>query len=523
MSLNLKINHRNIYFCGLALVVVGLPLSKFLMSFGQLVLVANWLIEGRMISKFRVFFRNKIALVISSLFLLHIIGLIFTIDFDYAFKDLKVKLPLLILPLIISTSEPIDRKRFQTFMLIFIAAVIASTFASIYNLYTMDYLDIREISAFISHIRLSLLICLSVFILLFFIVSSENFTRLQKLFFLLIMLWLIVFLFILESITGLSILLITAFLLVIIEVFKTKNKIIKITLVAGIIIVPVSVFLYVNSIYKEFFLVPVDKEIKLEKFTAHGNPYDHNTLSHEVENGHYVWQYISDMEMRDAWNKRSRIKYDSNDLKGQNLKYTLIRFLTSKGVRKDADGVSKLSDEEVHFVENGIANINCQKKHSLSTRIYEIIWEYENYKLTADPNGHSVTQRLEYWKTSIAIIREHPVFGVGTGDMNLAFARQYEKMNSPLDKKWRFRSHNQFLSITVGFGLFGLLWFLATLIYPFLFKRVRKDYFYFVFFVIAMLSMIAEDTIESQAGLTFFVFFNTLFLIGKKQKGEILS
>lgn len=523
MSLNLKINHRNIYFCGLAIVVVGLPLSNFLMSFGQIILAINWFAEGHIINKFRDFFRNKTALVISSLFLLHLIGLIYSYDFNYALKDLRIKSPLFIIPIIISTSEAINRKKFITLMFIFIAAVIASTFASIYNLYEMNYLDIREISAFISHIRLSLLICLSVFILLFFIVSSNNFVRLQKLFFLLIMLWLIVFLFILESLTGLSILLITAFLLAIIEFFKTRNKIIKIALVAGIIIVPVSVFLYVNSIYKEFFGVPVDKEIKLEKFTAHGNLYNHDTLSTEVENGHFVWRYICEHEMKEAWNKRSSFEYDRTDLKDQYLKYTLIRFLTSKGYRKDADGVNKLSDDEVLSVEKGIANVNCQKKHFLHSRIYETVWGYENYKITADPNGRSVMQRIEYWKASLGIIKEHLMFGVGTGDMNLAFARQYDKMNSPLDKKWRFRSHNQFLSITVGFGLFGLLWFLATLIYPFLYKRVRKDYFYFVFFVIAMLSMIAEDTIESQAGLTFFVFFNTLFLIGRKQEGEILS
>ncbi len=508
---------------GLAIVVVGLPLSNFLMSFGQIVLVLNWFIEGTVISKFRDFFRNKMALVISSLFLLHLIGLLFTSDFAYAFKDLRTKIPLFVLPLIISTSEPLDRKRFQFLILVFIAAVIASTFASIYNLYTMNCLDIREISAFISHIRLSLLICLSVFILLFFIVSSKNFARLQKFFFLLMMLWLIMFLFILESFTGLSILLITAFLLAIIEVFRTKNKIIKIALVAGIIIVPVVIFMYINNIYKEFFRIPVDKEIKLEKFTTQGNPYNHDTLSSEVENGHFVRRYICEPEMKEAWNKRSSIEYDSMDLKDQYLKYTLIRFLTSKGYRKDADGVNKLSDDEVLSVKNGIANVNCQKKHSLRSRIYETIWEYENYKITADPNGHSVMQRIEYWKASIGIIKEHLMFGVGTGDMKVAFEQQYVKMKSSLEKKNRWRSHNQFLSITVGFGLFGLLWFLATLIYPFLFKRVRKDYFYFVFFIIAMLSMIAEDTIESQAGLTFFAFFNALLLIGRKQKGEILS
>jgi O-antigen ligase len=130
-------------------------------------------------------------------------------------------------------------------------------------------------------------------------------------------------------------------------------------------------------------------------------------------------------------------------------------------------------------------------------------------------------QRMEYWKASWQIIKEHWLFGVGTGDMNIAFARQYDKMHSPLDKKWRLRSHNQFLSITVGFGIFGLLWFLFVLAYPFSLKSIRKDYYYFVFFIILLLSMTSEDTIESQAGLTFFVFFCALFLLGRKD--EILS
>jgi hypothetical protein len=301
-------------------------------------------------------------------------------------------------------------------------------------------------------------------------------------------------------------------------VFQAKKLFFKIVLISVAVVSALVVSLYVGKIFKEYYSYKTDNDLKIDKFSSHGCLYENDSLSNEMENGHYVWRYICQQELNDAWNKRSKLKYNGNNNKGQYLKYPLIRFLTSKGLHKDADGVNKLTDAEIRSIEDGAVNVNCQDQYSLKTRIYETIWEFDRYSRNGDPNAHSVMQRLEYWKASWLIIKEHWLFGVGTGDMNIAFARQYDKMNSPLAKQWRLRSHNQFLSITVGFGIFGLLWFLFVLVYPFTFKRVRKDFYYFVFFIIFLLSMTNEDTIESQAGLTFFVFFSTLFLLGRKEE-----
>jgi len=518
--MSLKLNHRYIYFFGLALLAASLPLSKVTMSIAEIILFANWILEGHFKNRFRVFFRNRIALAISSLFLLHVIGLIYTTDFNYAVFDLKVKVPILLLPLILSTTEALEKKHFKYLLMLFIAAVLSSTLISLYNYFTMDYLDIRDICLFISHIRLSLMTCLSIFILLYFVFKDRDFSLWIKILFIIITLWFAVFLVILESITGLSILFITALFLSVIAVAKMKNMLYKVSIIALAVIISAIVFFIIRNIYKEYCSYSAVNKNEVRKFTSLGNPYSHDTLNTETENGNYVYWNVNQNELRASWNKRSIYKYDSLDRKGQYLKYTLMRFLTSKGYYKDADGVSKLTNEEVHSIENGIASVNYLQAKSFRTRIYETFWELENFSVNSNPNGHSVMQRLEYWKASLGIIRDNLFFGVGTGDMNIAFAQQYDKMKSPLEKKWRLRSHNQFLSITVGFGLFGLLWFLICLIYPFFYKWVRKDYFYIVFFIIAILSMTAEDTIESQAGLTFFVFFNTLFLLGRKPESN---
>ena len=111
--------------------------------------------------------------------------------------------------------------------------------------------------------------------------------------------------------------------------------------------------------------------------------------------------------------------------------------------------------------------------------------------------------------------------GVGTGDMNIAFQAQYEKMRSKLSPDQRWRSHNQFLSVFIGFGFLGLLWFLFAIFYPPLMVRRQDDFFMIVFLIIAILSMLTEDTIESQTGVTFFAFFYSFLLFARKENDSL--
>jgi hypothetical protein len=273
-------------------------------------------------------------------------------------------------------------------------------------------------------------------------------------------------------------------------------------------------------VHNYYAVSPLDTA-KLDHFTSKGNRYIHYPRSYEKENGNYIYIYIQWDELRMAWNKRSKISFDSLDKKKQNIKFTLIRFLASRGFRKDEEGVNKLTNEDIRYIENGIANVVYRKEFSIRGKIYEVLYGFDKYRETGDPTGSSLIQRLEFWKASWGIIKSYWLTGVGTGDMNKAFQQQYEKMHSRLSKEQRWRSHNQFLSIFVGFGIFGLLWFLFAILYPPLVMRKFSDFFFLVFFIIVILSMIPEDTIESQAGVTFFAFFYSLFLFGKKEEDPV--
>ncbi len=494
---------------------VSLPLYPLLMSISLLTLTGNWILEGNFKQKFNLFLSNKIALILSSLFLLHIIGLAYTSDFDYAFKDIRIKSPLLALPLIVATAIPFSRKMLLWILHAFILSVFVTSIICFAVYLSGKYVDIRDNSIFISHIRFSLMICLAFFYCLYWLfLKKEDLLIRFRFTYLIIAIWFLVFLFVLESFTGISIMLLVSVFYLVRYLLFVKKRLIKVLVIIIIVAIPLVVFENCRSVYHEIYCDNPSEKVDFSQTTLLGNKYTHDTLDRQTENCKYVMRYISEFEMSEAWNKRSNLNYHFKDNKGQYIRFTIMRFLTSKGYHKDAEGVNKLTAEEVKSIENGIANCNLAQLKGVKARIYELMWEFKNFYETGNPNAHSMMLRILFWDASLEIIKENFLFGVGTGDMNIAFESQYSKTNSPLDKEWRLRSHNQYLSITVGFGVIGFIWFMIVLFYPFFKNKKWNDYYYLSFFIIILLSMITEDTIESQPGLIFYAYFSSLLLLG---------
>ncbi|HTX88931.1 MAG TPA: O-antigen ligase family protein [Bacteroidales bacterium] len=541
------------YLVGFAALLVSLAHTKYVMSVSQFILAGAFAMErfdlfklkrfyekqppyrfyllllpyllyllfDSIVNGFREFFRNKPAMIFSSIFLLHILGLLVTSDFGYALKDLRTKLPLFLLPLFLSTSESFGRKNFYWLLILFSASVFLRTLINSWNLLEGNYVDIRDISKHISHIILGLLISLSVFYLGYLAFLKREFPVWMRILFSLTAIWMLVYLVLSKSATGLAVTAITFFLLLVILIFRARFAWIKTGLTIILVAAAALITIYLVSVYRDYYKVNPVEMTRLDKYTSRGNPYTNLVGSNMTENGNYIYLYLQFDEMRDAWNKRSKIPFDSLNRRNQPIVFTILRFLTSKGYRKDADGVNRLTDQEITAIEKGIPNVIFMKGLSIRGRIYEILWGYEQYKQTGNPTGLTMMQRLEFWKASAGIIKDNWLTGVGTGDMNTAFQNQYRKMNSKLAPDQRWRSHNQFLSITVGFGIFGLLWFLFALIYPPAKLGKFTDYFFLVFFIIAVLSMLPEDTIESQAGVTFFALFYSFLLFARKEDQPI--
>ena len=84
------------------MMIIGLPFSNFLMSLSQIILMLNWLVEGDFVIKWNLFISNNLAKIVTSIYLLYLVGLFYSSDFSYALDELRIKLPILILPIIFS-------------------------------------------------------------------------------------------------------------------------------------------------------------------------------------------------------------------------------------------------------------------------------------------------------------------------------------------------------------------------------------------------------------------------------------
>ena len=232
----------------------------------------------------------------------------------------------------------------------------------------------------------------------------------------------------------------------------------------------------------------------------------------QTENGFYMARNIQYDEIYKGWQKISKANVLGNDKKGNPIVWTLLRYMTSKGLTKDSVGLTQLSKKDIENIENGVANYKYADASALRIRVKDFLSEYQNYKNGANPSGNTMLMRFEFWKAAIYVIKRNVWVGVGTGDAQAAFGKAYMRTETNLTHDWRLRSHNQFLAITVSFGILGLILFVVSLIYPAIVLRKKLAGLYFAFLFIAVISFLTEDTLESQSGVSFFAYFNTLFL-----------
>jgi len=504
------------YYYGLILLVFSLPLTRFFTSVGQEIIILNWLINGNFKEKFALLKKQKNQLLIASIYLLHLLSLSYTSDFNWAFHDLIVKLPLLVLPVVIGTSPKLSKQRYLTVLNFFVGAVAFSTFLSVLILIGVihrDLSDIREVVWEIAYIRLALFINLVLCYLCYltFFRKEKKILKFQIVR-IALMFWFVLFLIFLKSGTGLIVLFILIIVFLIWKFKTTQNFLFRVTYLFIAIAIPLSVGLYLFNAIEKFYVADKIDFAKLPLTTINCNRYEHDTTQLLKENGHYIWLFNCTYELKNAWNKRSLINFDSLDNKKQLIKYTAIRYLTSKNLTKDSLGVSKLSASDISNIENGMANYIYQNKYDLYNRIYEVLWEIEFYRNGGNPAGHSLTQRIVYFKIGVDLIKTHFWFGISAGDVKIAYENAYKSLAFDFPEQFRLRAHNQFQTFFISFGIIGFLWFMFAILYPVLFQRKWNDWLFITFFIIVFISMFNEDTLETQAGITFFAFFFAFYL-----------
>jgi O-antigen ligase len=196
----------------------------------------------------------------------------------------------------------------------------------------------------------------------------------------------------------------------------------------------------------------------------------------------------------------------------------LIRFLSSKGEIKDAEAIRNLSDLEVAAIENGIPNTRFLEISGFSKRINQIMYQFKWYFEGGNPSGHSLTQRLEFLKAGWHIFKRNPLIGVGTGDLKDEFIKEYETGQTKLDKAFQKRTHNQFATFFITYGILGVSVILILFLIAIRMNTLRTSLYFLSFMIVFVVSCLNEDTLETQAGVSFFAFFFSLLMFARKEK-----
>ena len=519
--MNRLVLHSWIYFGLLALLVIAIPTSNFLMSMAQVLLMVNWIAEGQWYIKQRRVRRQPLLWAFVAFFFIHLLWCLFSYNWNYALDDLRKKLPLLIVPLVVLTSETISRKRIDVLLGIYCCTLLFVSSYSWVNHLTNPDVPYRSLFPYISHIRLALNACMVIFTLCYYIyrvMTKATFCGIRKNICISILVlligWFVGYLLLLQSYTGFITLF---FALAVVLFFKLKrlcNKLYLTIYFGGLVFILVVLALigghYVNAYYK---LKPLSF-LPLEETTVNGNVYTHHQDGF-VECGNYINNYICYSELGEGWRKISNKPLDYITPNTYPIEPTLIRYLNSKGLTKDSLGLAALTYYDIQAIENGKATYYEAYGNVVEQMIYRLLFEYENYKVYGSVKNFSMLQRFELWGNAYEIILYNPWLGVGTGDVADEIRNNLLKNNSEL-KDSNMRTHNQYLTLLLTFGVVGTTIIIALFVNAIWKEKLFESLLFMAYFCIVMVSFISEDTLETAAGCLFCTFFFTLFVIRKQ-------
>ncbi|MCL2246695.1 MAG: O-antigen ligase family protein [Lentimicrobiaceae bacterium] len=500
---------KNLYLLSLCAFLVALPTSIALISITAVALLIVWFLTGDYKIKWNRLIHNKNAFLLMSIPIIYLIGLFFTHNFSLGIQEFNKSFYWFIFAFVLGSSSPISYKNTCRLLGIYIVTVTVAAGVALTKLLFIDtifFTDFREVT-WIDHIPFSFQIAFVIWLIIYFIFYG-NFTWVKKSLLFLLILFLITTLFSLKSFNGYLYFGVMSFTALLLLIWKAKNKILKFSLLACAILISVLPVCYLYHCVQKFYDTTEYKITEIDQFTAKGNRYQHNFKNKTKENGHYMGLFLCEEELAPLWNAHSIKPYDSKTLHGFPFNCVIIRYMTSKGLTKDAAGFAQLSQKDIENIENEIPNyIYAENKQSIYPRIYETIWEIDQYRIDRDPNGKSLAQRIEQAFLAIKIINKHFWVGIGLGNNVQAYEEIILESGSKLTSQQTGSSHNQYLNYIIRFGILGALYILGVLIWVLFHGRKTNPLLFIPFFVSMLVVNLGEANWETFIGLNYFAFF----------------
>ena len=141
---------------------------------------------------------------------------------------------------------------------------------------------------------------------------------------------------------------------------------------------------------------------------------------------------------------------------------------------------------------------------SFKAKIDYARWDFKMY-MEGTGEHYSDAERMLSYQVGWSIIQDHPIIGIGTGDLKPEVYRRYAANFPDIDHPKM--PHNQLMSMWGAHGIIGLVIFLVAFFYPLFYKQNYREFLFASFLCIIFLTFMIENTIENSIGLGIFIFF----------------
>ncbi len=137
----------------------------------------------------------------------------------------------------------------------------------------------------------------------------------------------------------------------------------------------------------------------------------------------------------------------------------------------------------------------------LQTRIQAGVQSLTSSSSISPTSTESNAARIFVWSSALDEIKEHPIWGVGTGDIKDELYRRNLANGYTGVAEMHLNAHNQFLNSYLAIGILGLMSLVLSFLIPF--RRIKGEHQFVVrsLVVILFLSLLTESFFETQAGI----------------------
>jgi O-antigen ligase len=126
--------------------------------------------------------------------------------------------------------------------------------------------------------------------------------------------------------------------------------------------------------------------------------------------------------------------------------------------------------------------------------------------------------RLIMWNTSIELLQEHWLMGLGTGDADLALKVRNEELGNVGVAQEGLNSHNQFLTTGLQLGIVGMA--LLGFLFYWAWKKSNGKLLPILVVSVFFLNLLVESFLETQSGVVLFCVLMVLLFDFKEKEGR---